>query len=300
MKRAILIVSLLFGVLLIGACVPELPAVAENGNDIVEAGATIKIAAFNIQIFGPATCDDANVMDILARIAREFDVLFVQEIRNKQEDISTCYLAEINGLDGPVYKFVESTNLGANQEAYAYFYNTEAVELIPDSEYVWDDADDVFDREPYIASFRSGNFDFTLVGIHVKPEKGTTAAEIGALAQVYASILAGNPGERDVIILGDFNADGSYFDEDGASALKTSKFTWAITNDMDTMVKTDWTYDRIVMTDATAEHEFDSAAVFYFDSVFGIVDQELIEDVSDHFPVYAIFLTNLVDDDTPF
>ena len=118
-----------------------------------------------------------------------------------------------------------------------------------------------------------------------------------ALAQVYEAILTGNPDERDIIIMGDFNADGSYFDEDGASPLKTSTFTWAITNDMDTMTKTDWTYDRIVMTDATARHEFDRAEVFYFDSVFGISDTELIEDVSDHFPVYAIFRTDLVDDD---
>ena len=120
--------------------------------------------------------------------------------------------------------------------------------------------------------------------------------QIGALANVYASILAENPDERDVIILGDFNADGSYFDEDGASPLKTFRFTWTITNDMDTMTKTDWTYDRIVMTDATI-HEFDRANVFYFDSVFGILDQELIENVSDHFPVYGVFRTDLPDDD---
>ena len=128
----------------------------------------------------------------------------------------------------------------------------------------------------------------------MKPD--AAEAEIGVLAQVYSGILDWNPGERDIIILGDLNADGSFFDEDGASALKTSKFTWVITNDMDTMTKTDWTYDRIVITDATA-HEFDRAAVFYFDSVFGIVDQELIEDVSDHFPVYGVFKTDLADDD---
>ena len=39
------------------------------------------------------------------------------------------------------------------------------------------------------------------------------------------------------------------------------------------------------------------AEVFRFDNVFGIVDQELIEDVSDHFPVYGVFRTDLVDDD---
>ena len=40
-----------------------------------------------------------------------------------------------------------------------------------------------------------------LVGIHVKPDDAE--AEIGALAQVYEAILASNPDERDIIILGD-------------------------------------------------------------------------------------------------
>ncbi len=76
-----------------------------------------------------------------------------------------------------------------------------------------------------------------MVGIHVKPDDAE--AEIGALAQVYGAILARDPDERDIIILGDLNADGSYFDEGGASSLKISTFTWAISNDMDTMTKTD-------------------------------------------------------------
>ena len=70
--------------------------------------------------------------------------------------------------------------------------------------------------------------------------------------------------------MGDFNADGSYFDEDGTSNLfKASGYNWLITNDMDTMVKTDYTYDRIVVLDATLNQELDDSAaqVFYFDQV---------------------------------
>lgn len=115
---------------------------------------------------------------------------------------------------------------------------------------------------------------------------------------MYEAILASNPDERDTIIMGDFNADGSYFAEGGASPLKAEGFSWTITNDMDTMIKTDWAYDRLVMTDATADHEYvaDSAAVFYFDAEYSIGDYELVKDVSDHFPVFAIFRTDLVDD----
>ncbi len=234
-------------------------------------------------------------MDVLARTAREFDVMLVQEIRDASGTTAQYYLDAINDMSGPDYAFVRSPRLGrtTSKEAYAYYYNASTVECI--SDYVWTDTGDVFEREPYIASFKSGNFDFTLVGIHVKPDDAE--AEIGALAKVYSAILAGNPDERDIIILGDFNADGSYFDENGASSLKASRFSWVIPNDMDTMTKTDWTYDRIVMTDDTVDHEYERAAVFYFDNVFGINDRELIEDVSDHFPVYGVFKTDLPDDD---
>jgi len=254
---------------------------------------SIKVAAFNVQVFGQSKRSKPAIMAILARTAREFDVMLVQEIRDASETTAQYYLDEINDMPGPDYAFVRSPRLGrtSSKESYLYVYNGSTVEHI--SDYVWNDTGDVFEREPYIATFRSGNFDFVLVGIHVKPDDAE--AEIGALAQVYAAILAGNPDERDIIIMGDFNADGSYFDEGGASPLKTSQFTWAITNDMDTMTKTDWTYDRIIMTDAT-DHEFDRAEVFRFDSVFGIVDDQ-VADVSDHFPVYAIFKTDLVDDD---
>lgn len=288
--KNILLITLIFLVFL--------PGCFDSEQDIVKDGevTTIKIAAFNIQIFGKSKRAKPEVMEVLVDIAREFDIIFVQEIRDRENKTALFYLDTINAVGDLEYAMIESNRLGrtSSKEAYAYFYNISTVEFIPDSDYVWNDISDVFEREPYIASFRSRDFDFTLAGIHVKPDDAE--AEIGELATVYSSILQNNPDEEDIIIMGDFNADGSYFDEDSSSPLKTDGFTWTITNDMDTMTKTDWTYDRIVITDAT-DREFDRAGVFYFDTIFGIVDQEFTEDVSDHFPVYSIFRTGLPDDD---
>ena len=203
-------------------------------------------------------------------------------------------------MEGAKYKFVRSERLGrtASKEAYAYFYNSETVEFIEYSDYVYDDVDDVFEREPYIASFRSGNFDFTLVGIHTKPDDAYS--EIGNLTYVVYSTLSKDPNERDVIILGDFNADGRYFDEaDLTNPFKASGFSWVITNDMDTMTTTDYTYDRIVLMNATYSYEYikNSAEVFYFDTEYKISDSTLIKEISDHYPIYAEYETGLEDDD---
>jgi deoxyribonuclease-1-like protein len=259
--------------------------------------ASIKVAAFNIQVFGRTKRSKPEVMEVLVDVAREFDVMLVQEIRDSSGETAPAYLDLING-GGASYAYVESERLGrsTSKESYAYYWDTETVEYIEGSAYMYNDTGDVFEREPYVASFRSGGFDFTLVGIHTKPDDAEH--EIGNLTAVVASVLAGAPGEGDVVVMGDFNADGGYFDEDGASPFKAEGYHWVVENSLDTMTKTDWTYDRIVLLDGTylGEYVADSCTVFYFDAAYDI-QQELTEDVSDHYPVYALYRTDLPDDD---
>ena len=273
----------------------------EEDGDLVE-GESIRIAAFNVQVFGKTKREKEDVMGYLALIAREFDVVLIQEIRDASGETAPSYLALINQAGGPAYAYVESPRLGrtTSKEAYAYFYNTESVELIEGSERVYNDTGDVFEREPFIAGFRSGGFDFTLVGIHTKPDDAYN--EIGNLTLVVQSILDGDPQEGDVIVLGDFNADGSYFDEgDTGNPLRDPAYFWVVADEVDTMTKTDWTYDRMVMTNATHGWEYveGSASVLYFDEEYGIEDPELVWAISDHYPIYAEFRTDLADDDLP-
>jgi endonuclease/exonuclease/phosphatase family metal-dependent hydrolase len=268
--------------------------------DHAEEADTAKIAAFNIQVFGKTKSQKEDVMNVLTKIVREFDIVLVQEIRDASEQTMPLFVERINQMEGPDYGFISSERLGrtTSKEAYAYVYNTETVQFIQGSDYVYNDVNDVFEREPYIASFKIGNFDFVLVGIHTKPDDAYN--EIGNLTSVVSSIQATNPNEKDIIVMGDFNADGTYFNEDDTSNLfKASEYKWLIINDLDTMVKTDYTYDRIVVLDATFNHEYDAgtAQVFYYDQVYGINNQTFVSEVSDHYPVFAQYKTNLVDDD---
>jgi deoxyribonuclease-1-like protein len=275
-------------------------AIISLGQNQVAEAKTAKIAAFNIQIFGQTKSQKDDVMAVLAKIVREFDVVLIQELRDASEQTTPIFVEEINQLEGLEYSFVRSERLGrtTSKEAYAYVYNTETVQFIQGSDYVFNDVDDVFEREPYIASFKIGSFDFVLVGIHTKPDDAYN--EIGNLTSVISSIQASNPNERDIIVMGDFNADGSYFDEDETSnLLKGYEYNWLITDSMDTMVKTDYTYDRIVVLETTFNHEYDvgTAQVFYFDQVYGLNNQTFVGEISDHYPVFAQYTTNLVDDD---
>jgi endonuclease/exonuclease/phosphatase family metal-dependent hydrolase len=268
--------------------------------DQVAESQTAEIAAFNIQIFGKTKSEKEDVMAVLTKLVREFDIVLIQEIRDASEQTIPTLVAEINQIEGPKYSFIRSPRLGrtTSKEAYAYVYNTETAQFIQGSDYVYNDVNDVFEREPYIAGFKIGSFDFVLVGIHTKPDDAYN--EIGNLTSVVYSIQAAKPSEKDIVVMGDFNADGIYFDEDDTSNLfKAPKCTWLITNDMDTMVKTDYTYDRIVILDTTLNHEYDAgtAQVFHFDQMYGINNQTFVAEISDHFPVFAQYKTNLEDDD---
>jgi endonuclease/exonuclease/phosphatase family metal-dependent hydrolase len=265
--------------------------------DSVEERTTAKIAAFNIQVFGRAKRQREDVMAVLTKIVREFDIVLVQEIRDSSEQTAPYFLQRINEMEGPKYNHIRSERLGrtTSKEAYAYFYNSETMEFIQGSDYIYND---VFEREPYIASFKSGNFDFTLVGVHTKPDDAYY--EISNLTLVVSSIQEVRPNEKDIIVMGDLNADGKYFDEDDIlSPFRASEFYWLITNNMDTMTKTDYMYDRIVLLNTTLNHEYvaGTARVFHFDQEYGIDNATFVGEISDHYPVFVEYEINLVDDD---
>jgi endonuclease/exonuclease/phosphatase family metal-dependent hydrolase len=250
----------------------------------------VKIAAFNIQVFGKTKASKPEVMDILAKTIRNFDIVAVQEIRDKSQTALPALVAEVNALGGPEYKYIVSDRLGrtTSKEQYAYLYNTETVELGQTEPYVYQDENDVFHREPYIASFKTknGNFDFVLITIHTDPDE--------APDEILNLRMAVDEAETyhydgDFIILGDLNADCNYYDEERIQTDIPVGYILLIENDEDTTTKsTDCTYDRIIVSPGAQSDLGLDNGVFRFDLEYGL-GQEQTEAVSDHYPVYAEF-----------
>lgn len=195
-------------------------------------------------------------------------------------------------FDGSQYDYVVSERLGrtSSKEQYAYIYNTLTVELTNTPfTYPEPEGTDLFHREPYIASFKAlnGNFDVTLIVIHMDPDEATD--EINALNAVVEYTQSMNSDEQDFIVMGDLNADCSYFNEDSTSTLSGSDYYWCINHSVDTTTKTtDCTYDRIIITNAAVSDFTGNASVFRFDAEYGLTEDETTA-VSDHYPVYAEF-----------
>lgn len=235
-------------------------------------------------------------MRTLAKIIRKFDVVAIQEVRSTRDNVIPTLLSYVNRAN-PRYGYIISERLGrtGSKEQYAFVYNTSTVRLIPNSSYVVSDSGDAFEREPFVASFKSGNFDFKLVNNHIKPED--TESEFRRLAVVINDIYDGSS-EKDVMVLGDMNADGSYFNENNLVAAFPLWIQLIGNNEDTTVASSSNTYDRMMTRDTTANMEYTGrAGVFRWDAEYGITDTNFIKSVSDHYPIYAVFRTDLLDDD---
>ncbi|MGM0609302.1 MAG: endonuclease/exonuclease/phosphatase family protein, partial [Candidatus Muiribacteriota bacterium] len=253
-----------------------------------EGSKFISIASFNIQIFGKTKASKDDVMDVLAKIIVNFDIVAIQEIR----DISGTAIKKLeNSIDslGEDYSVIVGERLGRtrSKEQYAYIYKTEVVELLGSYNYEEPENKDVFPREPFVGHFQVAKtgFDFTVITIHTDPD--TAEKEIEELYEVVIESKSNNyfNGEEDIIILGDFNADCSYYDENTVDIpLRDSEeFFWVIDNTYDTNVaKSDCTYDRIVITEPLFDNYTGKAGVFEFDKIYEF-DVEP-KTISDHYP----------------
>jgi endonuclease/exonuclease/phosphatase family metal-dependent hydrolase len=251
------------------------------------ASDTLRIGAFNIQVFGVTKASKPEVMDVLADIVRTYDVVAIQEIRDSSQT-ALPDLVDLVNSDGSQYDYVVSERLGrtTSKEQYAYVYNSKTVSVSNAYTYPEPNGTDPFHRQPYIVSIEAlqGNYDATLIVIHTDPDEATE--EINELDDVLSYAQSQNPEENDFVIMGDLNADGSYFDEDSTSDLDA--YYWVIDDSQDTTTKsTDYTYDRIFLTD-DSDLAGDSG-VFRFDLEYGL-NEDITINVSDHYPVFVDFM----------
>jgi len=255
----------------------------------------IKIASFNIQVFGKTKRENKDVMKVLVDIIRNFDVIAIQEIRDKSETTLPYFIKKINEKEGDRYNFIESKRLGRtrSKEKYAFIYNIKRVKYL--SSYLYNDKDDRFEREPFIAQFISDKFDYALVNIHIKPDDAEK--EITNLVDVVKNAYFKFPNDSDVIVLGDLNADGRYFSEDINRGLRSKDFRWIISEDMNTTLGEDSnTYDRIVFLRKFTDEDYaEKCEVFLFDSKYNL-PKDFAKKVSDHYPVWGLFYTGRDDD----
>jgi endonuclease/exonuclease/phosphatase family metal-dependent hydrolase len=249
------------------------------------------VASFNLQAFGPKKAADPFVLQTLAKIIGHFDVVAVQEVRDRSGLALEELRREVSAA-GPEYGLVTGPRLGRSRskEQYAFLYNRQTVTSLGEP-YTAPDPGDRLHREPLSARFsaRRGTFTFVLVDAHLDPDD--VGREMAALEDSLRDVRRRFPEENDFVLLGDLNADCSYFDAARPRGpFKGEEYRWLIGDGADTTVKaTDCAYDRIVVTALTAGKDFAGEAGTYdFGAALGLSREEAAR-VSDHFPVWARF-----------
>jgi endonuclease/exonuclease/phosphatase family metal-dependent hydrolase len=288
------LIAAILAVAIVAGCVGE-DSVTFNSAPVTESNistdnATLRIGAFNIQVFGKSKASKSEVMDVLADIIRTYDIVAIQEIRDKDQT-ALPQLVELINANGTQYKFIVGPRLGrsVSKEQYAYIYDNETVNLNGTPwTYPEPNGTDPLHREPFIAAFQAvnGSFDATMIVIHVDPDNATE--EINALSEVVNFTRERQPTEDDFIIMGDLNADCRYFDEDSNSTMSGNYF-WCINNSIDTTTKaTDCTYDRLIITEGAVSDYTGNSGVYRYDTIYNLTEDET-QAVSDHYPVFAEF-----------
>jgi endonuclease/exonuclease/phosphatase family metal-dependent hydrolase len=247
---------------------------------------TIRVFSFNIQIFGKAKMSKPDVVNILADIVSLADVIAIQEVRTASlepvEQFMRLLPARYAYVIGP------REGRGSSKEQYWMIYDKYKVRVLAAE--TWSDDEDIFERDPFAVFFQTlDKFDFILINNHIQP--GNAYAEISALPKVV-DYYRRRWNETDIVLAGDFNADGSYYDERYLrDVFPEDQYRIVISNEYDTSVAdSENTYDRIIITKSAVEDYSGNCGVLYFDELYHF-DQYRIRprDVSDHYPIWAEF-----------
>lgn len=234
-----------------------------------------------------------RVADIAALIDRELDVVAVQEVMTEQgiQDLA----AHLPGWRVALSE--RAVGRKTHKEYYAVLYRTQLVTI--GRTYLVDDAGDRFEREPYVACLQAQAFDFCLLTIHVVYGNavGPRDAEITALGELAAA-LREREGERDWIVLGDFNREP---DRKSWASLRQAGWhnpasqTFGTTLGKDKYSKP---YDHMLIDPNETRELMEPPR--RMESVALLCDgdfERCRNEVSDHAPVMAVFRMSGTDDD---
>lgn len=277
-------------------------------------GDTIRIASYNIQVFGDSKASKPYVMETLAQVVQRFDIVAIQEIRTQNEYHIDGFLRDYVNREGRRYSRVVSERLGrtSSKEQYAYLFDTDTVEINPQVVFTMRDPQDRLHRQPYVAMFRTKRappeqaFSFILVNTHTDPDE--TDTELDALAAAYQQVRRLPIGEDDVILLGDLNtrvpASGPYTTERRGRALSKRDLRglgditgiYPLIRDQATNTVGSYLHDNLLVHRGATTEFTGRSGVLDVQRLMNLNQKQAVM-VSDHLPVWGEF--SIYESDVP-
>ncbi|XP_046882128.1 deoxyribonuclease-1-like [Hypomesus transpacificus] len=258
----------------------------------------MKIASFNIQKLGLNKVGNKDVLSYIIKIVSRYSVILILEVVDRSGEAMTTFLQELNNTKANrkhPYTMNQSSRLGRDsyKEQFVFLYREDQVRLTDSYQYEDDQAgdEDAFAREPYILRFTCLSTvlsDLVLIPVHTRPTD--SQKELDELYDVV-EVVRKKWKTDNIMILGDFNADGRYVSRSGMRDIKIHSdrsYHWLIADDVDTTTSTanDHTYDRIVVygNNMMAAIVPNSAKPFNYQQEFHL-STDIALSISDHYPV---------------
>ena len=280
---------------------------------------SVVIGSWNLQNFSLKKLRDLShaAQRALVGIILQFDVLVCLELRDfvglerlvhdllPAASTPTTPAAPPQGLRAPPASrpdwrvlITPPTRGERHYERYGFVYRRDRVRPL-DTAVLLDDPEHLFVRQPGVAAFRAGMFDFVLIAIHLMfgSQSKTHLAKRNQEARLIRAVLEQGRkqlwGERDLIVLGDFNLDR---EARGIRQVTSGKVSDTIPRYIPlisgpTMVYSKKSYDNILLSEPdTYRSEYAGAR--------GVLNCTAVRDhnLSDHYPVWARFYTDMDDD----
>lgn len=270
---------------------------------------TLNIATWNIREFGKKKRTKAAI-HYIAEIIGQFDLVAIVELRDNLADLQA-----ILPILGPYWKVVYSDAIldaGGNRERICYIYDKRAVtfnglasEASPPrtkrgSEYL---SDVSWWRAPYVASFKSGNFDFIAFTTHVRwgDDEKKRQDEIQSIANwIAAKIKEKNGEDKDIVVMGDFNIPSRKDDLFKALISSGLKLPGALLKDeFGANLARDKRYDQILHSPQLPDNFTNAGGVLDFycgdhKPLFPELDKaEFTYQLSDHLPLWIQINTDI-------
>ncbi|XP_072308926.1 deoxyribonuclease-1-like [Eucyclogobius newberryi] len=255
----------------------------------------MKIAAFNAKNLGIKKVTDTTVVNYLTKILSRYSLAVVLEVMDKNGKAMEMLLEKLNSSNRRrPYLMVTSCPLGRDtyKEQFVCFYRKDEVTLEACHQYEDNQVGDkdAFAREPFVLRFSCPTTvakDLVLIPVHTKPED--SLKELDELHDVV-QVIRETWGSSNIVILGDFNADGRYLSQKKLKTIRirSEAYHWLIEDDVDTTSsnRNDNTYDRIVVFGEEMLRAVvpSSAKTFNFQKHFKLDDDTALS-ISDHYPV---------------
>lgn len=248
----------------------------------------LAIGTFNIQVFGVNKMGKPNVMAVLVDVARQFDVLAIQEVRAADQSLIPHFVELLNA-EGRAYSYVLGPRQGntVSKEQYVFIFDMQRVEQVGPA-FMVPDPQNLLHREPMVATFRTRGvpahqaFTFTLMNIHTDPD--VVEDELASLPATINYVRQVNPIEDDVILLGDLNASP----RDLGGLATVPNIAAVLSADIATNTRGTRHYDNLLI-DRFRTAEFSGySGVIDIAATYGLTQDEALQ-VSDHLPVWGLF-----------